>query len=110
MEGFECYRTPNCDQTGLTLPRAVYGHDVGCAIIGGYVYRGDAMPELDGWFVYGDYCTGSVWALDTTTNGDPVLLAQPGHVITSFGVLPNGEIVVTSSTRRSTSSKGHPES
>jgi glucose/arabinose dehydrogenase len=96
MEGFECYRTQNCDQTGLTLPRAVYGHDVGCAIIGGDVYRGAAMPELDGWFVYGDYCSGNVWALDTTTNSDPILLAQPGHPITSFGVLPNGEIVVTS--------------
>ncbi len=93
MEGFECYRTPNCDQTGLTLPRAVYGHDVGCAIMGGYVYRGTAMPELQGWFVYGDYCSGRVWAVDTASNGDPVLLTNPGHSISSFGVLPDGEIV-----------------
>ena len=93
MEGFECYRTPNCDQTGLTLPRAVYGHDVGCAIMGGYVYRGTAMPELQGWFVYGDYCSGRVWAVDTTSNADPVLLTNSGHSITSFGVLPDGEIV-----------------
>jgi len=96
MEGFECYRTPNCDQTDLILPRAVYGHDVGCAIIGGYVYRGTAMPELQGWLVYGDYCSGRVWALDTTSNSDPVILAEPGHPITSFGELPNGEIVVVS--------------
>jgi glucose/arabinose dehydrogenase len=96
MEGFECYRTPNCDQTNLILPRAAYGHDVGCAIIGGYVYRGAAMPELQGWLVYGDYCSGRVWALDTTSNSAPVLLAEPGHPITSFGVLPNGEIVVIS--------------
>ncbi|MGD0116099.1 MAG: PQQ-dependent sugar dehydrogenase [Dehalococcoidia bacterium] len=96
MEGLECYRTPNCDQTGLTLPRAVYGHDVGCAIIGGYVYRGAAMPELDGWFVYGDYCSGRVWALDTQSNSAPVLLANSGHPITSFGVLPSGEIVALS--------------
>ena len=49
VEGFECYRTPNCDQTGLILPRAVYGHDAGCSVTGGYVYRGAAMPELQGW-------------------------------------------------------------
>ena len=96
MEGLECYRTPNCDQTGLTLPRAVYGHDVGCAIIGGYVYHGTAMPELQGWFVYGDYCSGRVWALDTSSNSAPVLLVNSGHAIASFGVLPSGEIVALS--------------
>lgn len=94
MEGFECYRTPNCDQTGLTLPRAVYGHDVGCAIIGGYVYRGDAMPELQGWYVYGDYCSGRIWALNTAGNSGPVLLSETGHPISAFGELANGEIVV----------------
>ncbi len=93
MEGYECYRTPNCDQTGLTLPRAVYGHDVGCAIMGGYVYWGGAMKELQGWFVYGDYCSGRVWALDTQSNSEPVLLTNSGHPIVSFGVLPDGELI-----------------
>ena len=93
MEGFECYQASSCDQTGLTLPRTVYGHDVGCAIISGPVYRGKAMPELDGWLVYGDFCSGRVWALDTGSKADPVLLANSGHSITSFGVLPDGEIV-----------------
>ena len=96
MEGFECYRTPDCDQTGLILPRAAYGHDVGCSVTGGYVYRGAAMPELQGWYVYGDYCSGRIWALDTASDSDPVLLAEPGHPITSFGVLPDGEIVAVS--------------
>jgi len=54
------------------------------------------MPELDGWFVYGDYCSGRVWALDTQSNSAPVLLANSGHPITSFGVLPSGEIVALS--------------
>jgi glucose/arabinose dehydrogenase len=96
MEGFECYRTANCDQTGLTLPRAVYGHDAGCAIMGGYVYRGKAMPELQGWFVYGDYCSGRVWALDTESNNDAILLTNSGHPLVSFGVLPDGEIIALS--------------
>jgi hypothetical protein len=85
MDGFECYRTPNCDQTGLDLPRAVYGHDVGCAVIAGPVYRGTAMPELQGWLVYGDFCSGRVWALDTASNSDPVILTNSGRSITSFG-------------------------
>jgi glucose/arabinose dehydrogenase len=96
MGGFECYRTPGCDQAGLAPPRAVYGHDVGCSITGGYVYRGAAMPELQGWYVYGDYRSGRVWALDTAPNREPVLLAEPGHSLSSFGLLPDGEIVALS--------------
>ncbi len=96
MEGFDCYGTQNCDKTGLKLPRAVYGHDVGCAIIGGFVYYGSEMPELDGRFIYGDYCSGRVWALDTRSYGAPILLTNSGHPITSFGVLPDGELVALS--------------
>ena len=93
MEGFECYRTPNCDQTGLIPPRAVYGHDVGCSITGGYVYRGPSMPELQGWYVYGDYCSGRVWAVDTSSSAAPVLLADSGRTIASFAELPDGELL-----------------
>ena len=56
MEGFECFRDPDCDQEGLTLPDLAYGHDEGCSIIGGYVYRGSAIPELAGRYLYGDWC------------------------------------------------------
>jgi glucose/arabinose dehydrogenase len=93
MEGLECYRTANCGQTGLIPPRAVYSHAAGCSITGGYVYRGAAMPELEGWYVYGDYCSGNIWALDTAADGEPVLLAESGHTITSFAEMPDGEIV-----------------
>ena len=96
MEGFECFRTLYCEQASLMLPRAAYSHDFGCSVTGGYVYRGAAMPELRGWYVYGDYCSGRIWALDTASNTDPVLLAEPGHSISSFGVLPDGEIVALS--------------
>ena len=49
MEGLDCYApSEGCDQTGLTLPVAEYGHDLGCAVIGGVVVRGSGQPLLDG--------------------------------------------------------------
>ena len=60
MEGFHCYGSPPCNQTGLTLPAVEYSHQDGCSITGGYVYRGTEIPELNGTYFYGDYCTGIV--------------------------------------------------
>ena len=93
MEGLECFLSPDCDKSGLQMPRAVYGHDTGCSVTGGYVYRGGSMPELNGWYVYGDFCSGRVWAANTTGDSLPVLLAETGQPIASFGQLPDGEVV-----------------
>ena len=60
MEGMHCYGSATCNQTGLTLPVVEYGHQDGCSITGGYVYRGTEIPELAGTYFYGDYCTGIV--------------------------------------------------
>ena len=94
MEGLECYLSPGCNTAGLLLPRAVYGHDAGCSVTGGYVYRGSSMPELDGWYVYGDFCSGRVWAVNTADESPAVLLAKTGLPITSFGELPDGELLI----------------
>ena len=59
-EGFHCYSAAQCDTTGFTAPVVEYGHDAGCSITGGYVYRGRAVPDLDGVYFYGDYCSGFV--------------------------------------------------
>ena len=48
---------------GLTTPIVEYSHSLGEAIIGGYVYRGSAMPALQGVYVFGDYLSGKVWGL-----------------------------------------------
>ena len=93
MEGLECYEGASCDVNGLQLPRAVYGHNEGCAIIGGYVYRGASMPELNGWYVYADYCSGRIWAVDAANNSLPVLLGEAALPIVSLGELPDGELV-----------------
>ncbi|MDP9238985.1 MAG: PQQ-dependent sugar dehydrogenase [Chloroflexota bacterium] len=94
LEGNHCYKPASgCSTDGLSLPRAEYSHDFGCSITGGYVYRGTAMPELDGYYIYGDYCSGRVWAVDTSDDtSQPVELINGGKPITSFAVDRAGEI------------------
>jgi glucose/arabinose dehydrogenase len=67
---FEAGERFNEDQSpdGHTLPIAAYSHDDGnCSVSGGVVARNSSFDELNGWYVYGDYCSGRVWALDTTS-------------------------------------------
>ncbi len=59
MEGNHCFKPASgCDDTGLIRPLAEYSHDLGCSITGGFVYHGASMPELRGWYLYGDFCSG----------------------------------------------------
>lgn len=68
MEATHCYLTASCDPTGLTPPVAEYSHDDGCSITGGYVYRGSAYPDLVGQYVFSDYCSGNLWAIDAASS------------------------------------------
>ncbi len=56
VEGFACYDAETCRRDGLTSPVMTYDHRQGCAVIGGFVYRGVAIPELNGHYFYGDWC------------------------------------------------------
>lgn len=89
MEGLHCFSpATDCDQSGLTLPIFEYDHSQGrCSVTGGYVYRGDEIPSLQGYYIYGDFCTGSIWALtyDGGVVTDNMLLTESGLAITSFG-------------------------
>lgn len=82
-------------QPGLLLPISEYSHaDTygGCSVTGGYVYRG-AMPEWNGVYFYGDYCTGYVWGLILSNGGwQAQRLFEAGVLITSFGQDESGEI------------------
>ncbi|MDP2673645.1 MAG: PQQ-dependent sugar dehydrogenase [Dehalococcoidia bacterium] len=96
-EGFASYEPAGCPSSGLIMPRAVYSsgsESEECSVTGGYVYRGPSMPELDGWYVYGDFCSGKIWAVNTVGSAAPVLLADTGLPIASFGEMPNGELLV----------------
>jgi glucose/arabinose dehydrogenase len=97
MEADRCYYESDCDPTGYTLPVAFYPHDAGCSVTGGYAYRGDTYPALQGTYVFGDYCTGDIWGLDADEPGEqkPKELLLSGHTISSFGVDEAGELYVT---------------
>jgi glucose/arabinose dehydrogenase len=56
MEGTHCYFDEACDPADFVLPVFEYGHDEGCSITGGHVYRGPAIPELHGHYLYADWC------------------------------------------------------
>ena len=104
MEGLHCFPPPTtaCNRTGLTLPVTEYPHQDGCSITGGYVYRGTEIPELNGVYFYGDYCTGIVRSFKIE-QGAPVnpqdwtsaLRTQSGgrmEGLSSFGQDARGEI------------------
>ena len=96
MEGAHCFERSVCDQSGLTLPVAEYSHAQGCSVTGGYVYRGSAVPSLAGWYVYGDFCSGRIWAVpaDGQQGLEGVEIADSGFSVSSFGEDANGELYV----------------
>lgn len=59
-EGNSCFNANDCNRDGLTMPIVEYGHDEGCSLTGGFVYRGAEIPEIDGHYFYSDWCTGFV--------------------------------------------------
>ncbi len=96
MEATHCFRpAEGCVTDGLVLPVAEYGHDRGCSITGGYVYRGTAVPGLAGTYLYADYCNGTIWGLDAAADrpADRVLL-ESGASVASFGEDEAGELYV----------------
>ena len=92
MEGRHCFGG-DCDQTGYVKPIAEYSHDLGCSVTGGFVYRGSAQPELQGVYVFGDFCSGIVFTLQVDEGTiDPKRVLDSGLGISSFGTDEDGEI------------------
>jgi glucose/arabinose dehydrogenase len=97
-EGRHCFdQAAGCDEAGVTMPVAEYGHGEGCSIIGGPVYHGDAIPALRGAYLFGDYCSGTLWAIDAGLDAaqSPITLLQTGASISSIGAGDDGELYVT---------------
>ncbi len=103
MEGTQCYSpATGCNSAGLTLPALDYDHGGGaCSVTGGYVYRGAAVPAIQGIYFYADYCAGWVRSFrfangQATEPADWPALA-PGGNITSFGEDASGELYILTS-------------
>jgi glucose/arabinose dehydrogenase len=96
MEGSHCFGDPACSSAGLILPVAEYDHGQGCSITGGFVYRGQAYPRIQGVYIYADFCSGRFWGLknDNTVWRNELLLAEP-HSISSFGEDEAGNLYAT---------------
>jgi glucose/arabinose dehydrogenase len=95
MEGAGCLSRTGCDPDGYVLPRATYPHGEGrCAVIGGVVYRGEAIEALAGRYLYGDFCSGRMWALDREGGSAPELIADLEGQLTSFGTDADEEVLV----------------
>jgi glucose/arabinose dehydrogenase len=95
MEGSNCYEpSQGCSRAGLVLPVAEYSHDLGCSVTGGYVYRGSQHPTLRGAYLFADFCSGTVWGIDSAGSRPqaPIELLGTGAQISSFGRDEDGEL------------------
>lgn len=95
FEGLHPY-SKNTPPAGLEtiFPVAEYSHSQGCSVTGGVVYRGNQLPEWQGVYLFGDFCTGNVWGLQRDAQGawQQKLLFENAGQITSFGEDESGEV------------------
>jgi len=96
-EGTHPYKGAPPGGTVLVDPVAEYDHGQGCSVTGGYVYRGEALPEWKGIYLYGDFCSGKIWGLARDAGGawQNRLLFETGLNISSFGEDVAGELYLT---------------
>lgn len=98
VEGSLCWLRPTCDRSGILLPFSEWDHSRGdCVVIGGYVYRGQRYPLLQGAYFHGDHCSGRIWAAirDEAGGWSRHELLRLRGMISSFGEDENGEVYVT---------------
>jgi glucose/arabinose dehydrogenase len=98
MEGTQCFNpASNCDQNGLILPVWEYGRSAGdVSITGGFVYRGELIPQLKGLYIYGDFASGRIWSLDVSNPDNPsnTELMRVPFGLSSFGVDREDELYI----------------
>lgn len=97
-EGFNCRLPEGCDDLDLIDPVVVYPHEPGQrSVTGGFVYRGTAMPELAGTYLYADFYVGELRGVRRNAEGaweDRALGAQAGMLVSSFVEDTDGELLV----------------
>lgn len=104
--GWRCYegfqRTDNsCSGSGPYVePLHAYGRTDGISVTGGYVYRGDSLPTLQGAYLFSDYGSGTLWALERQSDGryQRRTLLETGRNVVSFGQDNDGELYLVTTT------------
>jgi hypothetical protein len=105
-EGDHCYADPSgpsdCSKTGLTFPVYEYSHAQGCSVTGGYVYRGDELPQLKGHYFFADYCRGELRSfryLDGVLESEKNWSSEFGGLgrVTSFGIDSQNRLYIMNS-------------
>jgi glucose/arabinose dehydrogenase len=97
-EGRHCYNpSTGCDPAGVTMPVTEYAHGAGCSVIGGVVYHGAGIPALRGGYLFGDYCSGTLWAIDAGLDAAPapITLLETRASLSSISTGDDGEIYLT---------------
>ena len=99
FEGDAPYEEKEPNPEGSLLgPVAVYDHGEGCSVTGGFVYRGGEVQELEGRYVYGDYCSGTIWSIAADGTKESVRKESiQVDGLTSFGEDGRGELYAASS-------------
>ncbi len=104
MDGDRCFRNSGCSTSAYQKPAVIYNHDDGnCSIIGGFVYRGKKIPQIQGEYFYSDYCNSWVKSI-SFANGRASAPRQwitrgLGSIV-SFGEDGQGELYICSSNGR----------
>lgn len=94
MEGTSVYKDDKVTDKATHIPPVTeYQHPDGKSVTGGYIYRGEILNGLYGYYIYGDFVTGRVWAYDFE-NGESREILETGLNISSFGLDRNGEILI----------------
>lgn len=101
LEGLHCYQSSkeSCEHENFEPPIIEYSQKSnGCSVTGGFVYRGSHLTYLSGAYIYGDFCSGKIWALryDGARVTEHLKLADSGTSISAFGEDQHGEIFILS--------------
>ena len=93
-EGAHCYSPPSGCATTFRDPITEYDHGLGRSVTGGHVYRGTAIADLVGWYVFGDFGSGRIWAIpeDSADGVVPDELLDTNHGIVTFATGEDGEL------------------
>jgi hypothetical protein len=94
MEGRQCFKALACNPAGLVTPVTEYHHLEGCALVGGAVARADRYSQLMGAYLYGDFCSGRLWALRNTGSWAATPLGEAGFAVSTLGRDEAGNVYV----------------